>query len=596
MRRISIITFLIAPLIAFSSEQPSDEYQASTVEELVSAIGSNRTIYLTGESYDLTEWENLLEEQQKQLPEKPLLSTDPKEDLSYRFDDLCIADLENLSLIGADEHKKAELYVLDAARDVLPIRNSKNIRLENLKLGHRVEPGHCDGAVIQADFVDGLEILNCDLYGCGTYGLDLMGSFRVTIKDSRIHDCTYGILFSQASGDLSLEAVAVDNCAGGMHFYSSNRVKVENCRFEGIFDEASGILARIEKCPGDLQKIAHYWDNAENLLIRDDDSLLERLDLEQPSFLWKCNKRIACSSGAIVGSWTVVPFKLDLETVIDLPTDELADRLGDNSNVGYCCAASVKIDAIRLKTEWTMAQESIEYVSLLDSWRDAIAQFQQGLAETGYYFGGGGSIWSRIMDNNAVEREQFIAEWAEALIDLEEDQRPSIGNLIEEIWHHEIQELYEEWYYVDEEDGRPEQDEVSLRKNYPMPVSELEVLFSRLKSEDARNALMILLSGESEWHRREVEGKTWFPVTKLHGESESPKSGGDSEEASTTLYPGSRYSFPETGVVYIVREDDNVADIASTHRSQVAWILEANRVSDFAELKVGSKIFIPIPE
>ena len=63
-------------------------------------------------------------------------------------------------------------------------------KLENLTIGH-TEGGYCDGGVLEGNrnFV-----FNCDLYGCGTYGIVARESRELIVHNTSIHDCTYGIM------------------------------------------------------------------------------------------------------------------------------------------------------------------------------------------------------------------------------------------------------------------------------------------------------------------------------------------------------------------------------------------------------------------
>ena len=66
-------------------------------------------------------------------------------------------------------------------------------KVENLTIGH-TEYGYCDGGVIGV-WGGGLNsISDCDLYGCGTYGI--VGRETATLKVARtnIHHCSYGIM------------------------------------------------------------------------------------------------------------------------------------------------------------------------------------------------------------------------------------------------------------------------------------------------------------------------------------------------------------------------------------------------------------------
>ena len=66
-------------------------------------------------------------------------------------------------------------------------------KLENLTIGH-TEGGYCDGGVIGYKGGNRNFIFHCDLYGCGTYGIVASETRELTVHDTNIHDCTYGIM------------------------------------------------------------------------------------------------------------------------------------------------------------------------------------------------------------------------------------------------------------------------------------------------------------------------------------------------------------------------------------------------------------------
>jgi hypothetical protein len=70
--------------------------------------------------------------------------------------------------------------------------------LLNLTIGH-TEGGSCSGGVIGVKGGRQNQANDCDLYGCGTYGLDLDGTTDFSLMNTNIHDCTYGIMQLRSS-------------------------------------------------------------------------------------------------------------------------------------------------------------------------------------------------------------------------------------------------------------------------------------------------------------------------------------------------------------------------------------------------------------
>ena len=103
---------------------------------------------------------------------------------------LVLVNMKNLTIKGAG-HSSVEVDPRYAF--VFRFVNCSNIVIENLTMGH-TEGGFCSGGVIGANVASHLTVKNCDLYGCGTYGLDLWETYDFKLINSNIHDCTYGIM------------------------------------------------------------------------------------------------------------------------------------------------------------------------------------------------------------------------------------------------------------------------------------------------------------------------------------------------------------------------------------------------------------------
>ena len=76
---------------------------------------------------------------------------------------------------------------------VLNFVNCEQIEIRNLTIGHTVG-GSCEGGVIGVKGGWRISIQNSDLYGCGTYGVQLEDTRDFQLYHSKIRDCTYGIM------------------------------------------------------------------------------------------------------------------------------------------------------------------------------------------------------------------------------------------------------------------------------------------------------------------------------------------------------------------------------------------------------------------
>ncbi len=103
---------------------------------------------------------------------------------------LDLVNIDNLTIRGAGN---ASIEVDPRYSYCLYFINCHHCRVENLTIGH-TEYGFCSGGVIGAKKCDILEVLDCDLYGCGTYGFDVMESRNLDVRNCNVHHCTYGIM------------------------------------------------------------------------------------------------------------------------------------------------------------------------------------------------------------------------------------------------------------------------------------------------------------------------------------------------------------------------------------------------------------------
>lgn len=113
--------------------------------------------------------------------------------VSERVDDgrqLSIVGFKDITIEG-EGHSK--IVVEPRYAFCLNFINCQNITIHNLTIGH-TEGGNCQGGVIGVSGGSYICVSECNLYGCGTYGLQLSDTRDFTMLDSGIHDCTYGIM------------------------------------------------------------------------------------------------------------------------------------------------------------------------------------------------------------------------------------------------------------------------------------------------------------------------------------------------------------------------------------------------------------------
>ncbi len=183
------------------SAEPGDArktVKVETVDELLKAISSDTIIELSGRSFNLTE----------------ALGYGKFGSSSYYWDgiyddgfELVIEDVENLTIRAA--RSGTEIVTVPRYANVIKFVDCRNITLEGFTAGHSDGPGFCTGAVINLKNCRDVYVDNCDLYGCGTYGLELDGCRGVHAVDTTIRDCSYGAVYATNCADVLLDGCSI---------------------------------------------------------------------------------------------------------------------------------------------------------------------------------------------------------------------------------------------------------------------------------------------------------------------------------------------------------------------------------------------------
>ena len=193
---------------------PGGEVRVTNVDELLAAIGPERTIVLAPGTYDLAEaadyggpggefyyWQE-----------------------NYDGPGLVIEGAKNLTLLAEDED--ASHTVITAApryANVLAFRRCEDLTLKGLTLGHTLAPGDCSGGVVDLWSCSGTNLQFCRLYGCGICGVNAYDGAALSVIDCEIFDCSWcaanisgydGVTFKGCDiHDVPSPALYLDGCA-----------------------------------------------------------------------------------------------------------------------------------------------------------------------------------------------------------------------------------------------------------------------------------------------------------------------------------------------------------------------------------------------
>lgn len=157
----------------------------STADEFLAAIASDTEIIVDAELIDFSTASNY--------------GTYGTSEGNYcwneEFDgpELIIQNVTNLTVRGSGEERTDKvLSCVPRYADVLTFENCANIYVTHITAGHTQEQSQCAGGVLH--FISSQDILveDCDLYGCGTLGVDADNSLNIQVINNLIHDCSYG--------------------------------------------------------------------------------------------------------------------------------------------------------------------------------------------------------------------------------------------------------------------------------------------------------------------------------------------------------------------------------------------------------------------
>lgn len=218
----------------------------NNVYELMEALADDTEIVLAPGRYDISEWGR---DNAAQKLVHPFGYNELSPAGLYRFDGLEICGFRNLTIRGRDVASvTAEIVQEDRYEPVLNFRNCHGLKLANLRAGHVEGKGYCSGAVLNFAETSGVEIRNADLYGCGTYGYEARNCNGITVYDSVIRDCTYGLISASNSTGLRCLRTTFKDTSTNLQllWMESSQVELTDC----VFDNVYGSLKRLRVSTG----------------------------------------------------------------------------------------------------------------------------------------------------------------------------------------------------------------------------------------------------------------------------------------------------------------------------------------------------------
>src|SRR5262249_595867 len=121
---------------------------------------------------------------------------------------LIIKDLENLTLVNA-QGARPHVYVAPAYAFPLMFRNCCNVTIEGMRIGHLPEEGSCVGGVIALHGCQNVQIVDTELYGCGTVGIEIVDGDAIDLEGCVIEKCNTGFVTIHGATNVSIRETIV---------------------------------------------------------------------------------------------------------------------------------------------------------------------------------------------------------------------------------------------------------------------------------------------------------------------------------------------------------------------------------------------------
>jgi hypothetical protein len=177
------------------------EVEVTTAAELVAAIAPHTRVVVATDEIRLHElWPTVeipLWDDTQDGPPPPENTEWVRWTNPYDGWQLEIYDVEELQLVGRGS-PAPRILTNPRGSFVLKFVDSAGITLEHLTLGHTTD-GFCRGGVLAFEKTKQIRIRDAELFGSGTYGVELAEVEDASFEEVTIRGCTYGIAVLRAA-------------------------------------------------------------------------------------------------------------------------------------------------------------------------------------------------------------------------------------------------------------------------------------------------------------------------------------------------------------------------------------------------------------
>lgn len=224
--------------------------RVSTVDGFLNALGDKVNVVLEPGVYNLTE----------ALDYGKAAKGCYEWEETYDGYALKIEDI-NCTITGSWTDGEEGLVTLDASIVTVP-RYSNVLTfdggsavLTGVQVGHTKEQGSCAGGVVSSEYQDFINVQGCDLYGCGTVGLEGSHTDVITVLGTCIHHCTDGYFNVNSCRTMTVEGCDFldSDLWCGVALYNMRDTTFRNCTFgygygSAMFTGSDNRAITVDRC------------------------------------------------------------------------------------------------------------------------------------------------------------------------------------------------------------------------------------------------------------------------------------------------------------------------------------------------------------
>ncbi len=209
----------------------------TTVDELLAAIGPDRTIVLDGAEFALSGARNY-----GGIGTKYCYWSEV-----YDGQELVIDGVKGLTIVGGSADAAGTLVTAEPRyANVLRFVGCSDLNLQGFTAGHTKGHGECSGGVLHFEDCSDVRVDGCRLYGCGILGVWSIRGQDLAVENTEIYECSIGAVIVDSTAGVSFTDCNIHNVPSpALAFYGCRGVLWNgDSYYDGNWDlDSSGKLS-----------------------------------------------------------------------------------------------------------------------------------------------------------------------------------------------------------------------------------------------------------------------------------------------------------------------------------------------------------------